>query len=258
MDKKPSLLILKSFYCPDDSFVSSNKNGIISAIDLSKKLSVHNIKNYILFIGFSQSCSFYSFLDQIVYDLVNEINIKCIKLDINYGKLHILKIFDLHVDKHIDFVLYSDHDIIFDYDDNSNMIIDAIKNIINTNILFVDNNKIISFDQAPDCRHNPVIRYNIKTYVLDQHYLFYSNKNNKNIATACMIFHFTFIHEFKKLYSDNIYGDEDLLIGNMLNDNKYKHLVIDIKVRHDFDINYEYSMMKRKLILDIVLNKLIN
>lgn len=172
--------------------------------------------------------------------------------DKNHGKVYTLKNIKKFLDDNTryDLILYSDHDIIF-----TDEFTIYLYSMIFRNINPIDEKiKMISLNQLEDPRHNPIINNN-KAIINNIEY-FYSN-NNIHIASGCFITDTPTIKMISRNLPDTkyVYGNEDILIGNLFNKHKYIHLVTACyNVIHPIDTDIEYTKWKKQSVIRYLLD----
>jgi hypothetical protein len=170
--------------------------------------------------------------------------------DANYGKIHTLKHIvskDRIDDNDYDFFMYADHDIIFT--DSStmylHMFLRGTQNPLNIQ-LNKRTIKMVSFSQLIDSRHNPIILTHVKKI---KNNIYHYSANNVHVATGCFLTDCCIIKLFTSLKTDLVYGEEDILIGNMLNKYKMVHLVTsNYHIEHPIETDIEYMKWKEACI----------
>ena len=134
--------------------------------------------------------------------------------------------------------MYSDHDIIIQFS-----IFDFNQNFIQTDL--INKYKFISFDHSGDSKQNLT-----KIFKFD---IILKAKYNHFVATGCFICTYD---TYKLLYHDNdvIYGNEDIIIGNILKDNNITSYIHKLKVHHPLLISDKYNDYKHTQIKNIIKN----
>ncbi len=109
---------------------------------------------------------------------------------------------------------------------------------------------MVSFSQTPDSRHNDMVFQN-NTSILGKKY-YYSN-NNIYVASGCFITISEGIEILSNInMQNNIYGDEDILIGEILNKNNCVNVVSESKVNHPYCLDIEYNEWKKQKVLNFL------
>lgn len=227
-----SILVVKSLFIPDHRFIDQNTQSIDSLLYyLSTK------KDYdIYLIGWVNLDINQDFIDKIKERYSSNVNI--VIWEENLGKIHLLSkcIPDLCRDKY-DYVLYSDHDIIF---------IDDILDIPKESII----GGMVCYDQLGDNKNNQIVYHNKITICGET---FYYGFDNIYMATGCFICPIDIAKKFSGLVSDRLYGNEDILIGNLIVSLGGKTLLSNKKIFHPYDFDEEYKKWKLQNIFYCVL-----
>ena len=225
------ILIIKSIFIPSTDYLKTN-------ID-----SIQSIITYI----YKQKCETTLVLSGWIKNNDDIIKIKelfiynNIILDIwfeNRGKIHLLNNICKYNNEH-NILLYLDHDIYIKDD-----IFNDIDSLLNDKIM-------ISFTQYPDNRHNELVYLNEIT-INNKTYNY--STNNLHMASGCFIVKTDIIDLFKTLYSSYVYGEEDILIANLLTKHNYIHLLSQNQVIHPSEQNKEYDKWKEHMIFKIIGN----
>jgi hypothetical protein len=74
------------------------------------------------------------------------------------------------------------------------------------------------------------------------------------MASGCFIVKTDIIDLFKTLYSSYVYGEEDIVIANLLTKYNYTHLLSQNQVIHPSEQNKEYDKWKEHMIFKIIGN----
>jgi len=139
------------------------------------------------------------------------------------------------------FIIYADHDI--------SPIDDIIsQRTILDNYLGGKQVVMVSFKQQPDDRHNQTVFIN-SIKINGSRY--YHTNDNRRIATGCFITTPQTFNILSEVVSTNIYGDEDIQIGNILNNRGVCNIVSELKVNHPYDNDMRYAEWKKEQILRI-------
>lgn len=229
------LLLLKTIFIPDENFIVTNINSIYSVINICNTLNKYMITiRYEGYVIPSCYIIFIYLLNKIKYE--RHINIKYVFHNKNVGKKYILQnsSYETNYDKY----LYIDHDIIFILNIQYFLTycLNMIDCILNDKII-----KLLSFNHLIDIRHNFI---NCKMHVINNVNVMYSD-DNVNITSACFITDKLTWSLFSNINVDIIYGDEDIVIGNILNINNYANVIIcDYYVIHPYEKNKIYTNWK--------------
>lgn len=221
-DYSKNVLLIKSVFIPSIEYIDINIKSIIafeSYLELKYKIKL---------IGWVCADA----IDKFTQFTKNK-DIELELLDSNKGKAFVLNKMasDLLDVNAIDIVMYADHDI--------SPIDDILKSIhlLNKNI------GLVSFDQEPDNRHNPSIYSSNKEYYVG---------SNSDVATGCFIMRSNNFKLLSSLEFSNIYGDEDIQIAKILENNNLISIVSRYKVFHPFDIDDCYAKWKRNAVFNSV------
>jgi len=245
------IIFIKSVFVPDNIQYVRNVKSIKSFI---KYIAKKELLIDIYLIGWIKNDNNKKkILDILVrlmdkYLIKNNMNVKYLFWSENMGKIYLLKNIKYYCkDYHnYDYMIYSDHDIIFNTN-NDILKCDYVK-LFKTKH---DNKQImmVSFDQYLDNRHYPKVYLN--KIEIDK-ITYYKSNDNKHIASGCFVCDIQLISDFALLKSDHVYGDEDILIGKMNNNNNYINLLSSIKIIHPFDQDRKYIEWKRNKIINIL------
>lgn len=244
------ITIVKTIFIPTQEYIQINIDTIkewIMICNTNTDTNNDNIYSVNLcgYVKKEYNDDFIESIELIRQSIQNKLNINIINNTINEnkGKINIIN----EMNRLDTIVLYIEHDI---YPNDINIdIITSIFNLMNND----GEIQYVAFDQDDDSRHNVMIydsnteQYNYSYYVCSDDMIRYGY-----IATGCMVFRPTKYD----LTSDNIYGDEDYIIGQYAFNNNMKVYVIDEKIRHVKDIDSDYSLWKRNKIYDIFVNKI--
>jgi len=268
------LLFLKSLFVPHESFIEKNIASIESLVDSLLPVTISEANIIMRFEGWITP-------DVDRNNIINRIKMVIDKLcnshlsmdvsfqiyDTNYGKKYCLKnvsnfLKTIECDSDSDsdsdnaIIIYADHDIMFTKSSSDYILILTTKgHPLNTHI---DHRliKIISFNQEIDQRHHSLVY----TRTIDINNTIYCvPKTNIHVATGCFI-------SDKKFYdllvtintnNDSIYGDEDILIGELLDKQNMLNLVtLNHAVQHPYETDTSYVNWKMNCIFHTVAHKL--
>ena len=225
------ILIVKSIFIPSTDYLKTNIDSIQSIISYIYK---NKYETTVVLSGWIKNN------DDIIKIKKLFINNNII-LDIwseNKGKIYLLNnICKYNIEHNI--LLYLDHDIYIKDD-----IFNDIDSLLNDKIM-------ISFTQYPDNRHNELVYLNEIT-INDKTYNY--STNNLHMASGCFIVKTDIIDLFKTLYSSYVYGEEDIVIANLLTKYNYTHLLSQNQVIHPLEQNKEYDKWKEHMIFKIIGN----
>lgn len=277
---KPSILLLRTIFAPNELHIKSNIDSFRSSLNTIRTILIHNqnidinfdINFDIKMLGWVALNVRHLFIEQL-NDVMNEYNdivnmsdkrckIEYDFFDNNYGKLHAIKtmIKNISMNSYVMFI-YADHDIQFDESTTEFIKLLFCENItikyksqqFNESKMSHQNLpiKFVSFRQRYDERHDPIIytnNINININTNDNIRCHYS-LNNIHIASGCFVTDFDGITIISQLTSYSEYGDEDVLIGERLNELSLLHVVlVDYYVIHPYDIDITYSNWKKQKI----------
>jgi hypothetical protein len=274
MERVINLLFIKSLFVPNNEYIDLNITSTNTFIKyLEKYKSIAATANiYVRVVGWINNktvtdknnkklISFFTNVQESTKQCGIDFDYNV--WDKNYGKIKLLSSiknkYPFYSD--VEYIMYADHDISLtpiisstlatpSSDDNNINIITEAKIIGHT----IDDKQIqiVSFDQWPDNRHNHIVY--TKKIIFDRSTYFFS-PNNVHIASGCFMASSKIISQLAELQTDNLYGDEDILLGNMLNNTNCLHVVSQKKVHHPFDIDPNYVNWKRNNIFRIVLRQ---
>ncbi len=259
-----NLLFLKSMFIPKNSFVDINIQSMDKFIKYLKTVNNRFKKIIIRSMGWigsidlSERDRFYEFVDQQKKELMGtNISLDIKSWESNYGKCHIFQNIDT---EDIDYVLYADHDIspIDDILKDRFIVESLFKNEINNTCNEIG---MVSFNQEPDNRHNDTvfinsIRFNERVY--------YYHTDNMRVATGCFITVPKIISILSKVTLttvngvdgvDDVYGEEDMAIGELMNINGFYNIVSSLRVHHPFCTDVQYNEWKEYKLLQCSLIK---
>lgn len=235
-----SIIYIKSLFCPNQSYFNKTYHSIINNLNYFLQFRI-NIK--IVLIGWIED----KFRNKI-QNLVNgtKFDIEFIPWNKNYGKITLYHDFN-YLAKNYNYIMYCDHDILFDLEKTN---LDNI--LINLNNLFVNNNfTFLAFNQIEDCRHQPTLLENME--IIDQIKIFVSKYDNE-IGGGCFIIKNI---KMKEPNFNYVYGfDEKYLMSCMTN--KKCGVLGDYYVVHPYnsdDEKYKYNEWKKNNIMQKI-NKL--
>lgn len=215
------MIIVKNIFVLDDKFIQPN----IDSIKSIKSIKSDKI-NDIVFIGYM-----YKRIDEI-YDMILDHN--HVIFDKNYGKMFWIKESMKYISDNL--ILYADHDII---------LTDEINDL---DLDLVLKNKFISFDHDQDSRQNLT-----RIFKFD-HIL--KTKLNHFVASGCFICTYDIYKLLcmndKYVYDKYIYGNEDIIIGNILRDNKIDSCISKIKIIHPYFDHDKYNKFKMEKIKSLI------
>lgn len=218
---KNQIIFIKSVFCPNELYFKTTYNSILNNMNYLKS---YDIK--IILVGWVKN----EFIESI-----QKLNIEFIPWDTNYGKIHLYHSFNT-IANNYKYILYADHDILFDNNKtNLNVILQKL------DILFKQDFALIAFNQLEDCRHQNTLFDNIVE--ISDIKILISNTNN-DIGGGCFI--------IKKIYMEYpqynyVYGfDEKYLISCF----KYQKcgVLFDYYIIHPFDnndIDKKYTTWKK-------------
>lgn len=243
------ILIIKSLYVPNETFMNQNINTIERFL---KYLATLN-KRYeiaIKIIGWVNPridgeliMCFKSRIESLKKTLENmTINIEF--WDVNLGKKYIFRELKIIFPTYhtYNYIIYADHDISPIDDLISSRI--ALGTILRSKIV-----AIVTFHQEPDNRHNPrAYQNNVKIMDIN----FYYSDHCSDIASGCFITTPYYFDIFSNMRSEYVYGDEDILIPQILKDNNLINIISEKKVEHKYDNDKIYAEWKRNIILKII------
>lgn len=228
-------VFVKSIFCPNRDFLSYNIKSLLSILDYWKKI---NKKCLFIFIGWIPEIH----LMKSIYEILERfINKKIIFLSKNFGKYYVFNYIQKYIsDDH--FLLYFDHDIVIDNND------DSFYNILHLPHLMTKYNiNLIAFDQREDKRHRADVYKNC-IYIED--HLFYTNLNPYSLAMGAFIAKTNIFNKITfHLYS--VYGMDDYELINEIkikDNNKYSVLLSDICIIHPYYNNIEYLELKKNMV----------
>jgi hypothetical protein len=251
------ILIIKSLFIPHESYISEN----IRTIDIFSNYLLKLNYNYTItlkIIGWINQkiksnliTDFHKYLKKLKIDINKSKSSISVEHEIwgeNKGKSYLLREFKFicpSFNKY-NYIIYADHDV-SPIDDllNSRIIIGSLVGPKNKRVA------LVSFDQVPDNRHNPRI-YKNELNIMD--ITFYYPVSNSDIATGCFITTPKYFALFGELKSVNIYGDEDILISDILDKNNLTSIVSEHKIDHQFDLNADYAIWKKNIAFNIIMN----
>lgn len=214
------MIVVKTIFVYDESFININIKTIENFIKTFKK---------IIFIGY-----IYKEIPKIL-DLIKNYDNEIYY--VNYGKMFWIKQSQKYI-KNYNYVLYSDHDILFEN--------------FNENIFDIINKyKYIVFSQENDDR---IVIDKIGIKMVKEDNIKYGNiKYNHLVASGCFIC-MKYIYQLLNIdtvKNNIIYGNEDFLIGKKLKDNNINIYIIDYKVIHLDCPNEKYKKSKIDMISNI-------
>jgi hypothetical protein len=215
------IIFIKSLFCPNQTYFNITYNSILNNINyiLSLNLSIN-----IILIGWIKK-EFYDKINLLIQIVSNQINIIFIPWDVNYGKIKLYYEFN-NIAKNVGYILYADHDILFDLTKTKmQKILDEIDKLFS-----IYNFSLVVFNQLEDCRHQTSLLDNIENY---NDIMFGISESNIDMGGGCFI-----IKNIKMkdpLYY-HVYGfDEKYLISCF--ENKKCGLLLDYYVIHPYDFN---------------------
>jgi len=226
------LLIVKSLFIPTTDYLQTNINSI-------KTINLHKYDTTLVLSGWIKNNDdiikikelvehIKQYMSNVILDIWNE----------NKGKTYLLNNMYKYNTCQKNTLLYLDHDI-------------YIKDDIYDDIESLNDNNMISFTQYPDNRHNEMVYMNEIT-INNKKYNYPTD--NLHMASGCFIVKTNIINLFKTLYSKYIYGEEDILIANLLTEHKYIHLLSKNRVIHPYDKLKEYDTWKNNMIFKVIGN----
>ena len=237
------ILVVKSIFCCDISFIEIIKESIYSLITNIIFFKITDTIS-ILCIGWLSDPNYKSMISQIFdsIDLPSNISIYFNIFELNYGKIYIFnKIKDYITTFDSDIVLYLDHDILFTIDYNIFSIMAKLQS--------VENIGYIALNQLDDCRHQHVIYKN--TIKINNIIICYPD-DLQSIASGAIIMSKQFLNEINfPLIS--VYGGDDTLLCELAKTKKYIYGVAqDYYIKHPYmDISLtEYIQWKFSSILN--------
>lgn len=251
------IMVIRSVFCPNEQFLN---------------ICIDNLKNLMSFIKFVQtknmeltfSLCLYGWvkkeyreyfnlteLQNIFYTL--DIDLWCI----NYGKYKILNnIIELCRKNICDSIFYSDHDIIFDQNDNREFhnLFQKLNQVIYQPILNMTVG-IVMLNQKGDVRHQYDI-YENSFSMLETVYVYPNMHNFTSIASGCFYSKCIIFSSLPLFNLDYVYGLDDYYIVYNLNKNGYAAVIIkDACVDHPFNVaNVSYLKWKQECTINIIKN----
>jgi len=220
------ILIIKTIFVKNESFIEVNIESIKSFINYIDKNKQYNI-----------TMKLFGWINNIDNMFLQKLNVNYSLFDKNYGKMYLLNNIQNFINNYdtYDIILYADHDIII----TDMSILDDL-NIFDE---LINNKKlaICSFNQYPNNRHSGIVYLNKITI---NNIKYYYNDNNVFVASGCFIMKPYFVPYLEKIRSNNIYGDEDILIGRTVNENNLISLISSKSIFHPFDTDKEYEKWK--------------
>ncbi|VBB18582.1 hypothetical protein YASMINEVIRUS_1045 [Yasminevirus sp. GU-2018] len=276
------VLVIKTILAFNESFIKTNIDSLNSLLRMTRTVSNQKISFDVRLVGwidpkqkqaFSEEYSQTVLLHSNDCDIGTKCNIECDVLSENHGKLYAINkiVSKLNVDNY-DKIIYADHDIVFD-DSSVEYLKRHLCDTVFDRKIEGRTLKFISFRQRQDERHNPIIytktiTLNNKSHnepdacacTVSHNATFYNySDDNVHVATGCFITDSYGIKIVSQLsiktenieqnVKQNVYGDEDVLIGERLNQLSLVHVVLrDYYVVHPFDIDVSYSVWKRNMI----------
>lgn len=261
------ILIVKSIFVLNHDFIPKNHESIKSLVmclksimDVFPIIRKMNITIDIKLCGWINNdlhdatmCEIRNIIDFFSKDNNNTVTYFFDIFDKNYGKIYTLKNIKKYINNtyQYDSILYSDHDIVF-----TDSFTIYFYSLIFRNINPIDNKfKMISLNQSGDPRHNPII--NNKSITINNIEYYYSH-DNIHIASGCFITDTDTISMLSQDLPDTkyVYGNEDILIGELLNKYQYIHLVSSqYHVFHPSDTDIEYGNWKKRCVIQYLLDR---
>lgn len=261
------LLFLKSLFIPYESFIEKNMISIKSLINsllfVTILLITINAKVIVRFEGWiTPDVDHNIIIDRIKLLIHNSelcLDVSFKIYDTNYGKKYMLKnVSNLLKTIECDIIIYADHDIVFTESSSDYISIlitkgHPLNTYINHRLI-----KVISFNQDIDRRHHSLIYAN--TSIVDINDTTYCvPKTNIHVATGCFISDRDLYDLLKFINIDgdsSIYGDEDILIGEMLDKQNMLNLVtLNHTVQHPYETDTSYVNWKMNCIFQTIAHK---
>lgn len=270
-----TLLLIKSLFIPKNSFVDTNINSINNFITYFKTVQQKFTKIIIKIVGWigpiddSERERLTKYIDNEKDILIKTNSNIVINIEIwesNFGKCYVFQNIKslYHPFNELDYIIYTDHDI------------SPIDDILTDRFLIEStmitekygNREIamISFCQEPDSRHNDTIFSN-KIEFNGRSYFYHMD--NIRIATGCFITVPKIFNllcsiivskhtKYENIPHEGIYGDEDMVIGEILNQQNYFHVVSSLRVNHPYFTDDEYTQWKKTQAMTIGLVKILS
>lgn len=239
------VLLLKSLFIPNKSFIDVNIDSINSYIEHFKIIKKHGDMIHIVLVGWINLPQQYiKKIKHHIREMSNDIILVNI-WDNNHGKTHLLKSLSRLCPSYgeYDYIMYADHDISPLYD-NLLSVCGVLGKVINNKKIMM-----VSYDQHPDNRHGTVVY--IKQLTFDNN-TFYYGRDNISIASGCFMTLPCTFDMFSELRSQYNYGDEDILIGKLLNKYNVYNVVSGLRVHHPYCADDNYTKWKYNRIKNIV------
>lgn len=238
------ILVIRTLFIPNEDYLSVNINSIKNTRDYIKKQT----GNYhLLLIGWSHK--FNANINPLL-NLCEDtfMTSSVIHYDINYGKYRIMQdIMQYIYKKSYSYILYVDHDILFD----------TKINITNLLILFdhsIDNQQLglLLFNHTTDIRHQVDIYENQKC--INDHELCWSTVKS-SMACGAFITKKDFFETIKLSEPVAVYGLDDIFLIESYEKKNLKTVVLkNIYINHPHNNDEKYNKWKIEQIKQIICN----
>ena len=260
------ILVIKSLYVPHESFADKNFETIDIFIKnlLKTNPSYEIIFKIVGWVNDEIPKKDYDRVLKYLSELESKIDVSertakfSVEYEIwgtNHGKKYLLRelrsIYPAY--RKCNVIIYADHDV-SPIDD-----IISTRAIVGTTVKVQLKNRtenrtvaFVAFRQKPDNRHNLRV-FDRSTKIMDMK--FYYSHENMDVATGCILTIPKYINIFRDLASENIYGDEDIMIGRAVNYYNMVSVVSERRVDHQYDTNAEYAKWKRETVMSILKNE---
>ena len=257
------ILIVKTLMCPTSSLFSATFDGIYSMIEYIRDNEIHKYYKIKLFaIGWVPTKDCRQMIKKLIKQhkyLFNSIKIHF--FNINYGKYFMLKLIPLLIQRKyktknkIKFILYLDHDILFDMSETD--LFQYVEKVFDKNPIVKEKMiGIICPDQIDDNRHQSNMCY--QYYKMSNNFLYYPEEGNYlAIASGCMFIknNPTVLKVFNDLSIASVYGMDDYLIQEESQKNNLMVILLkDKHIRHPYERNILFKKWKLQTVEDIINN----
>lgn len=250
-----NFLIVRSVFCPNDEFYKISIDALLNLFDFLEYEDKNNINLDLFIVGWAKknkySCMISKMIDLKKY-IFNNVIINMSPL--NYGKYHIFnQIKDLELDKY-DFILYSDHDILFPLVLLSKNVLMKMSGLFTNSI----NNKqigLVAFNQLEDVRHQYDI-YQNRIIINDITCVYPNDECFGSIADGCFMTSASVFDVINYFDLITVYGLDDYHLIKKIHDKNMMAVVLsNIYIVHPHNDNDKYNKWKKDRILELINNK---